>query len=227
MKKLIYTFAVLMLVLSSCSSDDSKSNPLSNNPEANADYNASNYGIYKGVMVGSSGVVFVNINNNGHISAKMIVDGSTHNFTTEQTVALGEETDLTFTNGDEFFTFHVGAGGEDPAITDISMEGHPFAFAEIVKEFSDSQVKCFQGNYTGDVTGVFNLILIENNFYGLAKPDTSEDAFWIEATSDGSGNIEGTFMDGTFTGTIDGNSLSGNWSNTSAESGSWSGERTL
>ena len=227
MKKLLYTFAVLTLIFTSCSSDDSDTNSLSGNADANADYNATNFGIYKGVMVGSSGVVFVNINNDGNVLAKMIVDGNTHNFTTEQSVALGEDTNLTFTNGDEFFTFNVGAGGEDPVISDISMAGHPYAFAEIIKEFSDAQVKCFQGNYSGDSSGVFNLILIENNFYGLAKPDGSDDAFWIEATADMDGNIEGTFMDGTFTGNIDGNSLDGTWSNIIPESGTWNGDRTL
>ena len=63
MKKLLYTFAVLTLIFTSCSSDDSDTNSLSGNADANADYNATNFGIYKGVMVGSSGVVFVNINN--------------------------------------------------------------------------------------------------------------------------------------------------------------------
>ncbi len=230
MKKFLLSVLTAFVILS-CSSDDnsSGSNPnLVSAPEAKIEYNDSNFGMYKGVFVGSSGVIKVNINNDETISAILTIDGTAKTFTTSETVTLDQEiSGLTFTNGNDSFDFNVSASGLNPYISDLTVEGHPFSNIEIIKEYSDAQVMCYTGTYNGDDSGVFNLIKIENSLYGLAKANDAENTLFIEGSIDDNENISGIFEGGVFTGELNGNSMSGQWVNQSQESGNWSGNRKL
>lgn len=217
------------LTLTCCSDDDSSSggSSLSNSPEANATHDDSNYGVYKGVFAGSTGYAYVNINNSGTVSAKLVIDGVAYNYTTVETVTEGQDIEgLTFTNGSSSFDFNVSSMGTNPYINNISITGHPDASITLFKEYSDAQVKCYLGTFTGDDTGVFNLaITADGEITGLAKPadGSSIDLFGsLDGTS-----IYGTFAGGTFSGTLNGTSLSGQWQNELEESGTWTGVRIL
>ncbi|HEX9979776.1 MAG TPA: hypothetical protein VGB50_04335, partial [Flavobacterium sp.] len=74
MKKILL-IAMTFLLITSCSEDSSSGGNLSDTPDANAEHDTSNFGIYKGVFVGSSGVVTVNINNDNSITAKLRING--------------------------------------------------------------------------------------------------------------------------------------------------------
>ncbi len=84
MNKSILLFFLSILAFSCNSSDDSSSaaadDGLTNVPEAKAEFDDSNFGVYKGIFVGSSGIVYVNINNTGSVSAKLTIQRSCSQF---------------------------------------------------------------------------------------------------------------------------------------------------
>lgn len=225
MKKLFFTLILGTLFLS-CSSDDSGPS-LSNTPDANATHDSSNYGIYKGVFVGSTGTVLVNINNEGTISADLTIDGNKKTYTTTETVTEGSAiTGLTFTNGSSSFDFNVGSSGINPTINNINISGHPNASITLVKEYSDSLVKVYLGSFSGDDSGTFNLITEGTDIYGLAKSNGDDSSIYLSGGLTGN-TVAGIFEGGTFVGTVSNNHISGTWQNTLSESGSWSGNRKL
>ncbi|WP_333599451.1 hypothetical protein [Flavobacterium sp.] len=211
----------------SCSSDSSSGSSLSDTPTAKSEYDSSNYGIYKGVFVGSTGTVLINIKNEGTLSATLTIDGTASTYTSSETVTLATAIEgLTFTNGSSSFDFNVSAVGGNAAISNINISGHPNANIDIVKEYSNSLVKCYVGTFTGDSSGALNLIIKGNVLYGLAKPSDDNNSVLLSGSLTGT-TIAGGWENGTFIGTASGNSMSGTWQNTFSESGSWSGTRKL
>mgnify|MGYP000851618656 CR=1 FL=1 len=134
MKKIIFLFFI-GIVLKSCSNDDDNSgSSLSNTPQAKAQFDNNNYGIYKGVFVGSSGIVLININNEGSLTATIVIDGVPFVFTTTETVTEGTTiTGLTFTSGTSSFDFNVGSNGSVPFVSNHNITGHPNASIDIIK----------------------------------------------------------------------------------------------
>ena len=227
MKKLLLLL-LLPLFLISCSSDDSSSSiKLSNTPEAVVAYDNSNFGIYKGVFVGSTGTILINFMNDGVISAKLTIDGKTYNFTTEDEVTEGELTDLHFVSGNMDFYFMVESDGSNPYIDGINIPGHSGAAMYIIKETSEHLVRCYQGTFKGDSSGTLNLIVYENEIYGLAKSSEDDNSSELEGYITENNTIVGYFEGGTFEGTINENSVSGTWMTINEDSGTWSGTRKL
>ncbi|TBX69575.1 hypothetical protein EZL74_06780 [Flavobacterium silvisoli] len=226
MKKL-FLFLILGALTLSCSSDSSSGSSISNTPEAKSQYDNSNFGIYKGVFVGSSGTVNINVNNDGSIVAILVIDGTTFTYTTTESVTLNSVINgLTFTNGSSSFDFNVDASGNSATITNIVISGHPNANMYVVKEFSDALVKCYTGSFSGDDSGVFNLIVSEGEINGLAKSNSGNESIILQGMETNN-VITGSFSDGTFSGNVSGNTISGTWQNISSESGNWSGTRKL
>jgi hypothetical protein len=237
MKKL---FSLLFIVtfLISCSKDsssDSGTPILSDTPLAKAEFDGSNFGIYKGVIIGSTGVITINIKNDGILTATLVIDGVTSVFTSNGNVALGEAiNNLTFTSGDKSFTISVTANGGDISVLSSNIPGHLDATFNVIKEYSEDLVTCYQGTYTGTTDeGVFNLIFIDNQVYGLSRSNSAESETYF--LTDGTINLQTNAISGsidtnigTFTGTLSGNTVSGNWSTDAGTStGTWSGTRTL
>lgn len=234
MKKIILLL-VLGMAFANCSDDDSNdsttppdNDTLSTAPEAKAEYDASNYGVYKGIFVGSSGTVYVNINNNNTVSAKMVIDGTVYNFTTSETVSNGQDiSGLTFSNGNSSFDFNVLADGENPLIDNLNISSHSNATVQLFKEYSFAHIKCYLGTFSGDSVGVFNIATTSDGYaLGLALPSDDTFAIYLDGSITGT-SIMGTFEGGTFSGTINNNTISGTWQNSVPENGSWTGTRKL
>jgi hypothetical protein len=226
----IFSFLFAALVFLSCSkSNDKGGNSLAETPAAKSQHDISNYGIYKGVFVGSSGIIIVDINNNATISATLIVNGTTYNFTTTQTVQQGQPTTINFTSGANSFTFSVSANGANPVITNLVINGHPSAAILVVKETSTALVKCFEGNYSGNETGIFNCVIYATTIKGLSK-SVANNLYVIDGTvtngqinATGSGSTSGG---ATFVGAVSGNTTSGTWTAGAGFGGTWAGTRT-
>lgn len=233
MKKIILLL-VFSIALSGCSDDSNDNNTppddstLSTAPEAKVEYDASNYGVYKGIFVGSTGTVYVNINNSGSVSAKMIIDGTAYTFTTSESVTNGQNiTALTFSNGSSSFDFTVLADGENPLIDNLNISGHPNATVQIFKEYSFAHIKCYLGTFSGDSSGVLNIATTSDGYVlGLALPNDQTYAIYMDGSITGN-SISGTFEGGSFTGTINNNAISGTWQNSVPENGTWTGTRKL
>ena len=228
MKRCLSTITIATLLFVASCSKSNDNNTQSEKPTAKAAYDYSNYGYYKGVFVGSTGIIVVNIYNDNSLSAHFKVDGVDYNFTTTQTVQQGVGTILNFVSGNNSFTFTVDGNGARPTITNLVMSGHPNAAVLFAKETSTSLVKCYEGTYTGDEGGIFNAVIYNNQIKGLAKSLTFYDTYEVDGAVsnnqiDASGKIN---TDSKFKGTISGDNLSGTWENIPDLKGDWSGTRT-
>src|SRR6478609_593121 len=221
---LLFTFAIF-----SCSKkEDSASNTLTETPAAKASYDGSNFGVYKGVFVGSSGTISIDISNSGTLTATLKIDGITYNFTTTQTIQLNQQTTLTFTSGSNSFTFTVSANGLNPIITNLIMNGHNDPALVVVKEISTALVKCYVGNFAGGDHGVFNAVIYNGKMKAILKSLVANANYFADGTITNN-QIVGTVSTGTtFSGTLNGDNFSGTWTNgQSALNGTWTGKRTF
>lgn len=224
MKKVILLFVFGALTLS-CSSDDSGPS-LATSPQAKAQYDDSSFGVYKGVFVGSTGTVLVNIYNDGAAEAIVTIDGTSKTYTAPGKIAEDFAIEgLQFVNGSNTFAFSVDGDGGNPYISEISITGHAGARMTVLKEYSNSLCKCYVGTYSGDDSGVFNIVTEGDIVDGVAFSHDGG-AFNTDGTLSGT-NIVGFFEGGGFTGTLNGNSMSGTWQNNISETGTWHGSRKL
>ena len=230
LKKFILNVILLItLILGSCSENDpyiSFNDSSAAVPDALSQFDNSNFGIYKGVFVGSSGTILVNINNNGLISVSLTIDGVTYPFTSNVSITENEQTEITFAYQNNSFTFTVEADGSNPLITNVSIEGHPDASIIVVKENSSYVAKLYEGTYEGvdqnNDEGTFNAIVFSNEVYVLYKSTV------YGSTSNASGTVDGNVISGVssmgtvFTGNIDNDVMNGTWTTTqSNENGIW------
>lgn len=229
MKK-IFTLLLISTLFSCSKSDDSKTQPaaLAANPEANVAHDISNYGIYKGILVEPSGIAKVNINNDGTISATLILEGAKHTLSTNESVTRDKNINgLTFTKGNMKFDFNCNAHGDQIEVTDLVIPGYEKASMILMKEYSDVQVKCFQGTYTGQSdNGTFNLMTSGELVYGLAYSVPDDSVWYIQGSSKGT-SVSGSMENANFSGGIFGNSANGVWQNPLNQTGSWNVNRSL
>jgi len=202
-------------------------------PEAVAANDGSSKGIYKGVIVGSSGTIKFDImNHDSTIKAYLVIDG-VHDTLTASVSWSGTGSYVspftgTFNGQPISITLSIDASGGNPVVTAMNIPGHPGAQLSLSKETSTDLIKCYEGvarkNGSTDTT-TFNIILSTK----LGK--------WGVVTAGGSSS-GGTFSGNTFTindgkgttgsATLSGdNIINGTWANNKSESGTWSGKRTL
>lgn len=207
-------------------------------PEAKAANDNSSKGIYKGIVVGSSGTIKFDIaNNDTTLRAFMTIDGVAVVLTATVSWVSGASYVSPFTgtmNGQPVsITFSVDANGGNPVVTSMTIPGHPNATLAISKETSTNLIKCYEGtakNLTTGKTATFDLLLVTSlkRWYARVKEDG--------ATS--SSTVEGTFTDNTLsfddgkgasgTATLSGDNITnGTWKNSKPENGTWEAKRTL
>jgi len=234
----VATLLCTILFFPNCRKDDTSANKkLANTPLAKAEFDSSNYGIYKGVFVGSSGIVMININNDGTISATITINGVEDHFTTKQSIEKNKPTNLSFIDFDKnIFDFTVDESGRGATISNLRMNGHINPAIIVVKETSKTLVQCFEGLYYttpgssgATPNGLFNAVFYDYHLYALIRTyDDSENYTAFGALLNGQFTT-GAVMDQdvSFTGNIKGDKISGTWkSNNGAYSGSFSGDRT-
>jgi hypothetical protein len=228
---MIQKFIVLLglLILHSCSNCDPSTNEkLRNESIAKTAYNNSNFGIYKGILVGSSGIAMININNNGTTNALLTIDGVRLEFRAIEQVTEHQSTPIRFTNNDNSFDFMVGENGENPTIFNCNFKNYPQVKIQVAKEQSSSPIKCYQGRYTGDDAGIFNYYIDEKGgIYGMAKSKYNDDILPLNGSLNSQNSITGTIIvDGEFEGTISSNFYEGSWQKSQENSGIWYAKRT-
>lgn len=196
---------------------------------ARAEHDTSNYGLYKGVFVGSTGIVLISLRNeNDYILATIRIDGRLYQFSTTGILEANKHTELLFKSGNSYFTFSVDANGGNATISGISIEGHADASIVLLKERSDALVRCFEGSFKGSQEGTWNLIVKGIQLQGLVRSGSTTTLATGLVNPDQS--IFGEVSSGAiFDGKIERNKVSGTWKNetgTIDESGSWEGVRT-
>jgi hypothetical protein len=171
MKKIHFILAIAAIAsFSACKKDKATTTPYTcpactTTPDALAANDASSKGIYKGVVIGSSGTIMFDVANNGTtVTAVMVIDGVTVNLVSAIPWVAGPYTaDFTGTLSGSAVTINlsVDLNGGSPVATAISIPGHPNASLTIIKETSAGLVECVEGTYSTTLpeTGTFNIIL--------------------------------------------------------------------
>jgi len=203
------------------------------NAEALAANNASSKGIYKGIVIGSTGTVKFDISNAGSaITATLVLDGLTTILTSTVTWTANQaylgNFSGTYLGNPISIGFSVGSTGGSPTVTNSNIPGHANAVFSVYKEGSDNLIECFEGNYstTRPESGTFNLILSKSlkGFTGTSRPTgtTENNKF--------SGSLNnGQILDeqGRFMGTLNGDKISGQFKDNSGSTVTISAKRTL
>ena len=194
---LVKTLLSITIIFASCSENDpliTINDSAEELPIALSQYDNSNYGIYKGVFVGSSGTILVNLNNNGVISVSLTIDGVNYPFTSSETITENQQTEITFAYENNSFSFTVNADGSNPLITNVSIEGHPDASIIVVKENSSYVAQLYEGSYEGidqnNDQGTFNAIVFNGAVYILSKSSV------YGSSSYASGLVDGNLVSG-------------------------------
>lgn len=231
---------VTIVLFASCKKDSNNNTPpyecatCNKTPEAVAANDASTKGIYKGVVIGSSGTIKFNIANNSNaINAVMVIDGTTVNLTSTITWTNGQPYVAPFTgtlNGQAVsITFSVGINGTAPTITSASIPSHPNAVFNLVKETSNALLECFEGTYktSKPESGTFNILLSRSlrHWGGVARKDGTNTTDDVKGSVDNAGKMTDT--DGNLVGTLSGDQISGSFKDKNNTSVTIAGKRTL
>lgn len=239
MKKIIFLLAVVTIGTTlSCKKSKKKEDAYvcsscRTTPEAIAANDAISKGIYKGVIIGSSGTIKFDIANAGNtVSAVMVLDGTIVNLTSNATWTAGQAYTSTFTgtlNGSAVsITLTVNTNGQNPVITAFTIPGHTNASFTLFKETSSSLIECFEGSYTTTKpeTGTFNIMLSRSlkRFGGSARATGSTRSEGIDGTIDANGNL---IQDGNTVATLSGDELHGAFKDSDGKSVTVTGKRTL
>ena len=227
MKKIIPLFALTgLLFFTACKKSDDTAAPAytcatcHTTPDALAANDASSKGIYKGVVIGSSGTLTINIANSGAtITAIMVIDGITVNLTSAVAWVAGQPYVADFTgtmNGSAVVIhFSVGVNGNTPIATSTTIPGHTTASLNLIKETSTGLVECFEGTYysTKPEDGVLNFILsiTLSNWYGFARQNGANTSGTAGSGAISNNKLIDPTQNNQSIGTIDGDNLNGNF----------------
>ncbi|WP_113664310.1 hypothetical protein [Pedobacter nanyangensis] len=211
----------LGLFLTSCkkkNEDGNKdeTNGLITKPEAKAAENNKSGGVYKGVLVGSTGYVKI-ILQGGQKSVTVTMNGATKTLAEVSFLpaswSSGQAiTEAKFSKDNWTVVFAVDADGGNPQIT-VDIPGHSNIVATIVKETSATQVMSFEGKITyngNSANSAFNFVVSGELFVGNGRmPDESTTYSMFGQLTDNKTKITGYINNATVSGTINGDTASG------------------
>ncbi|MBS1626813.1 MAG: hypothetical protein JSR09_04885 [Bacteroidetes bacterium] len=226
MKKILLSLIVIFLVavgmIVSCKKSENSSSytctTCNQTPEAVAANDASSKGIYKGVLIGSSGTIKFDVQNSSSstLIATLVIDGTTVQLTGQIAPTTGTYTAVysgTYNNQPCSVTFSVYGDGTSPSITASNIPGHTSAVFIVIKETSSVLARCFEGTYhdaSDNSDGTFNIVVstILKGWAGKSRKNgstTTNDVsgvyanntlYWGQTTT--IATINGDTFDGTF-----------------------------
>ncbi len=233
----IIAILLTVVVAFSCNKDDNDEDDdddytctsCASAPIAVAENNTINKGVYKGVLIGSTGALIFNIQNTTNtITGTLVIDGDVADLTCEAVdldVTADFEASFTGTlNGHlVIIRFHVEKDGTNPTIVSATIPGHPNTAFLVAKETSDALLECYEGTYnisgSWSETGTYNFLVARKNGGGIWKGLVAEDGFPEEAQSDTDLMSGNNLVDANrlglgrdvVIGTISGHTISGNF----------------
>ncbi|HEU5289723.1 MAG TPA: hypothetical protein VFU05_03710 [Cyclobacteriaceae bacterium] len=237
MTKRLSLIALLFISLFSGCKDDMSAyecDACTNNPEANPAYDNTGQGIYKGVLIGSSGNIKVNMANDGTtISAVIVIDGASVTLTGNGTYSTSSGFQGSFTGSFNGGTIIIPFSVSNIGVVSVgspTIPGHSNVIFSVLKERSTQLVEAYEGTFRGADSGTFNMLILRDNqgngvWYAIARSDAD---FYLQGDIM-SNDLTGGGGELLVTGEIGGDNVSGAWQNTSVEavSGTWKGKRTL
>lgn len=223
-----YALGVLVWVMSACGSDSSPApaSTLPTQPEALAAENNKSGGIYKGTIVGSSGVFVVRLQK-GVKEISITLDGVTKKLTTTALDSWSSGQSIknaAFTADDWQVVFSVGGTGTLPSLV-VNIPGHSNAEVVILKELSTSIVTVYEGTFSGSSSGTWNFTIQAQVLLGAGQVNDGSAPFNFSGIVSGNSISLDTVIG---KGTLSGDNASGTWQTSSpAGSGTWTGKRIL
>ncbi len=204
-------------------------------PQGKAENDNISKGIYKGVIIGSSGTIKFDIGNASYntIMGKIVIDGQEVILSTQYSWQAGQLLVAPFTgtlNGQPVsLTLSIAANGTNVQITSSNIPGHPNAVFSIAKETSTVLVRCFEGTYEKPTEkGTFNIIIstLLKGWIGKARQNGSS------STTDISGNFANETLywgagDSNKIAPLNGDSFSGSFKDDNNVTVTVKGKRTL
>ena len=243
MKKLKFLAIVLAITfLTGCKKDDDAPDnsytcaTCKTTPDALAANNSSSKGVYKGVVIGSTGTISFDIANNGTaITATMTLDGVTATLTSTVAWVSGQPYVAAFTgtlSGQAVsITFSVSATGGTPVVTASNIPGHASASFNIIKETSAGLVECFEGTYSTTLpeTGTFNIILVRSlsTWLGVARKTGTTTSGSAGTGSISNNNLVDPSQNNKTIATITGDNINGSFADNNGKTVTLTGKRTL
>lgn len=243
MKNLTTIFSVLLLLtlFSSCKKNNTYETTFSDLPEALAKFdNAADSGLFRGVMIGSTGTLIINLGNfDGLFNATATIDGERFFFNLVRHDPNGAGTLMRADGGSTLLLKTINS---ELKVVSADIVGHPNAKFIIEKEFSNSRVLCYEGTYAGGDQGVINGIVYKEDFFSttvslsaifMSNNDPQKTKFTADGTADANDIVvAGNASTGsTFTGKVKGSSqnvINGTWTNSNFNiSGTFSCKRTF
>ena len=232
-KQILFALLAATSLVYSCKKDDNKSEPYkcatcTTSPDAKAAYDNSSAGVYKGVLVGSSGTIALYLmNGDSVVKALVAFDGKSAILTTNdlsnwnpgEAISVAQFTGVI--DGQNISAiFSVDANGQNPNVL-VNIPGHNVTVG-LYKETSTALVRNFEGTYKGDDEGIFNMTVHGNDYTLVLEDDEVLELSLVN------GKVEiidgGTVVKGEFQGT---DLIKGTWKNDDGEQGTWEAKRTL
>lgn len=219
MKKYNFILLIAVSFLLSCSkskSDSNQSGGFTTKPEAKAQFDRSGFGLYKGVFVGSTGYIIVDINNSNNVTATLVIDGRRVTYTNRNNnITQGAPISILFENGSDSFVFTANADGSNPLVSSVNIAGHTGANIVVLKETSSSLVRCMEGTYSGFNKGIWNAVVQGRNCKGLARNTDNGYTTTGTGTLDNNNNLTGMTDDNatSFSGVLNSDNGNGTWRN--------------
>ena len=187
-----------------------------------AQYNNSSAGVYKGIVIGSTGTITFTINNGDNVVKGFLnIDNQKDTLSTTTTIISGQPLiNVVFTGRLSSMTLNANADGSHANLTAIHITGHSNPTIFIIHENSTKQVYCYEGTFSGNSAGILNCARVGQNngdtAYVLTRitGDTSLSNGFGQVTNNSTAinlyrDLAVTFA---IQGSFSGNNFSGTWS---------------
>lgn len=160
-QKIIILFLFIFTIIVSACTVNNNNNPNNNIfPDlslinANPDYDASYFGVYKGIIGDSTktGNILIDFNNSQSVAKAYITfRGSQYILSQTDIANVNGVITITLEKDNQVIKLRVGGIGNNPTISYISLNGSVEYGSTILKEKSTNKVKCFEGKYNSNTS---------------------------------------------------------------------------
>jgi hypothetical protein len=235
-KKLpVLLIAAFTIAVFACQKSNTMTTPdtgLATAPETKAQYNNTSFGVYKGVIIGSTGTIVFKINNGDNVlKGYLTIDNTKDTLSTMQTVVAGQAiNNINFTGRISSMTLSANADGNNAIVTNVSITGHSNVAVLIIHENSNKQILCYEGTYSGNRSGTLNCVRVGANngdtAYVLAEiNDTLKIQGYAQVSNNSTTITVGTPF--VIQGSFSENNFNGTWSWTGIGTGTFACNRTF
>lgn len=187
-QSLIIITALILTTVVACKKDDKKPEDklkYTTSAETKPEFDNTNFGVYKGVIIGSSGTIKIEIKNgNDDVKITVNYNGKTDELFTTSAMILGQPiNNAYFTGAFTKLYFSANAAGGEVKIGNLRINDS-LKYAYAIHENSTSQISVYEGNFVNEdyiEYGTFNAMRIGNNSVDQGDNDMDYDSFQIKA----------------------------------------------